>query len=72
MPLQFRALGIPHIKAKVKEPYFEEYGEAISRFIKEDGIKGIVTGDISFIDSFNGNWIDDVCKGLSVDVIKPL
>jgi len=72
MSLQSEALGIPHVKTKVKEPYFEEYREAISRFIKEDGIKGIVTGDISFVDSFHGNWIDDVCRGLSVEVIKPL
>ena len=72
MPLQSKALGIPHVEAKVKEPYFEKYREAISRFIKEDGIEGIVTGDISFIDSFHGNWIDDVCRGLSVKVIKPL
>jgi diphthine-ammonia ligase len=72
MPLQSKALGIPQVKAKVKEPYFEEYREAISRFIKEDGIKGIVTGDISFIDNFHGNWIDDFCKGLDVEVIKPL
>jgi diphthine-ammonia ligase len=72
MSLQSKALEIPHVKAKVKEPYFKEYREAISRFIKEDDIKGIVTGDISFIDSYHGNWIDDVCKGLSVEVIKPL
>ncbi|MBE0513231.1 diphthine--ammonia ligase, partial [Candidatus Bathyarchaeota archaeon] len=72
MSLQSKALGIPHVKAKVKEPYFEEYREAISRFIEEDGIKGIVTGDISFIDSYHTWHIDDVCKGLSVDVIKPL
>lgn len=72
MSLQSKALGIPHVKAKVREPYFQEYRKAISRFIKENGIKGIVTGDISFIDSFHGNWIDDVCKGLSAKVIKPL
>jgi diphthine-ammonia ligase len=31
-----------------------------------------VTGDISFVDSFHGNWIDDVCKGLNIKVIMPL
>ena len=70
--LQSKALGIKHVEARVKEPYFEQYRETISRLIKEDGIEGIVTGDISFVDSFHGNWIDDVCKGLSVEVIKPL
>jgi len=72
MPLQSKALGIPHVKAKVKKPYFQEYRKTISRLIKEDGIKGIVTGDISFVDSFHGWQIDDVCKGLGVNVIKPL
>jgi diphthine-ammonia ligase len=70
--LQSKALRLPHIKVKVKEPYFQEYRKAISRFIKENGIEGIVTGDISVVDSFHGNWIDDVCKGLRVKVIKPL
>ena len=70
--LQSKALRLPHIKVKVKEPYFQEYRKAISRFIKENEIEGIVTGDISVVDSFHGNWIDDVCKGLSVKVIKPL
>jgi diphthine-ammonia ligase len=70
--LQTKALGIEHVEARVKEPYFGQYRETISRLIKENGIEGIVTGDISFVDSYHGNWIDDVCKGLSIDVIKPL
>jgi diphthine-ammonia ligase len=70
--LQSEASGIRHVTTKVKEPYFEGYREAISRFIKEDGIEGIVTGDISFIDSYHGDWIGDVCKGLDVEVIRPL
>lgn len=70
--LQSKALGIKHVEARVKEPYFQQYRETISRLIKENGIEGIVTGDISFVDSFHGNWIDDVCKGLNIEVIKPL
>jgi diphthine-ammonia ligase len=72
IPLQSKALGIRYVTTKVKEPYFEQYREAISRFMKKDRIEGIVTGDISFVDAFHGNWIDDVCKGLSINVIKPL
>jgi len=72
MRLQSKALGIPHVKVKVKEPYFKQYREAISRFIKKEGIEGIETGDISFIDRFHGNWIENVCKGLNVEVVKPL
>jgi len=70
--LQSKAIGIRHVEARVKEPYFEQYREKISRLIKENGIEGIVTGDISFVDSYHGNWIDDVCNGLNVEVIKPL
>jgi uncharacterized protein (TIGR00290 family) len=70
--LQSKALRIRHIEARVKEPYFEQYKETISRLIKENGIEGIVTGDISFVDSYHGNWVDDVCKGLNIEVIKPL
>jgi uncharacterized protein (TIGR00290 family) len=72
IPLQSKALGLRHVEAKVKEPYFEQYRETISRLKEKDGIEGIVTGDISFIDTFHGNWMDDVCKGLGVKVIKPL
>lgn len=70
--LQSKALGIKHTEARVKEPYFEQYREAMARLKKENGIEGIVTGDISFVDSFHGNWINDVCKGLNIEVIKPL
>ena len=70
--LQSKALGIRHVEARVKDPYFERYRETISRLIKESGIGGIVTDDISFVDNYHGNWIDDVCKGLNIEVIKPL
>ena len=70
--LQSKALGIKQIEAKVKEPYFEQYIETLSRLIKENGIEGIVTGDIYFVDSSHRNWMDDVCKELSIEIIKPL
>jgi diphthine-ammonia ligase len=72
--LQSKVLGINHIEARVKDgqPYFEQYVEAVSRLIKEDGIEGIVTGDIVFLDISRRNWIDDVCKELGIKVIKPL
>jgi hypothetical protein len=41
MPLQSEAIGIRHVMTKVKEPYFEEYGEAISLLIKKDQSKGL-------------------------------
>lgn len=70
--LQSEALQIPLYKVKVGEPYFEEYRKTISQLKKDYVIEGVVTGDISYVDSFHGNWIDDVCKGIGVEVIKPL
>jgi diphthine-ammonia ligase len=72
--LQSKALGIKHIEARVKDgqPYFEQYIEAISHLIKEDGIEGIVTGDIVFLDISRRNWMDDICRELSIKIIKPL
>ena len=70
--LQSEAIQTPLYEARVKEPYFEEYRETIFQLKKVHGIEGIVTGDISYVDSFHGNWIDNVCKGTGVEVIKPL
>lgn len=72
MSLQSQVLEIPHFKVKIEEPYRESYREAISRLIKTKGIEGIVTGDISPINHTHRNWIEDVCTGLDLDIIKPL
>ena len=58
--------------AKSIPPYFKDYKQAILELKEDYGIEGIVTGDISRVDSFHGNWIDDVCKGTGIEVIKPL
>jgi uncharacterized protein (TIGR00290 family) len=70
--LQSKALGIKHVEARVKEPYFKQYVEAVSGLIKENGIEGIVTGDIYFVDNSHRNWMDDVCKEVGIKIIKPL
>jgi uncharacterized protein (TIGR00290 family) len=70
--LQSEALRIPFLWEKVQPPYLEAYRQAILELKKEYGIEGVVTGDISYVDSFHGNWIDDVCKDTDVEVIKPL
>ncbi len=56
----------------MKPPYFEAYRQTIFQLKKDYGVEGVVTGDISYVDSFHGNWIDDVCKDTGVKVIKPL
>ena len=70
--LQSKALQIPFFWAKVTQPYFESYRETIAELKEDFGITALVTGDISYVDRFHGNWVDDVCKGLGVEVIKPL
>lgn len=72
MSLQSKALGIPHLMVKVKEPYRKGYREAIFRLMKTEGIEGIVTGDISVINRTHGRWMEDVCEGLDIAVITPL
>jgi len=56
---------------KLTPPYKESYKESIIELRDEYGIEAIVTGDITE-DSFHGKWIDQVCKGTGVKVIKPL
>ncbi len=72
MELQSKALGIPLLKLKVKEPYEKSYREAISGLIKSEGIEGIVTGDIYVVDDLHGRWMDKVTEGLDISVIMPL
>jgi uncharacterized protein (TIGR00290 family) len=71
MELQAKALGIPLLKLRVKEPYEQSYREAISKLV-EMGIEGIVTGDIYVVDDVHGRWMDKVTKGLDISVIMPL
>ena len=69
--LKAEALQKPSYEAHVKEPYFEEYRKTMLKLKQEYGIEAVVTGDISYVDSFHGNWIDDVCKGTRALPIKP-
>jgi diphthine-ammonia ligase len=71
MELQAKALGIPLLKLKVKEPYEKSYNEAISKLV-DVGIEGIVTGDIYVVDDLHGRWMDKVTEGLGISVIMPL
>ncbi len=71
MHLQSKALGIPLLKVRVKEPYKESYREAISRLIEKEAVEGIVTGDLYVYDEAIGRWMDKVCEGLDISVIMP-
>jgi uncharacterized protein (TIGR00290 family) len=70
MSLQSQALGIRHLTFKVREPHMEGYREIVAKLAREEGIEGLVTGDI-WIDDHR-RWMEDVCKGLPVAPIMPL
>ncbi|MGB9694063.1 MAG: diphthine--ammonia ligase [Fervidobacterium sp.] len=70
--LQSEAMKTPHTKVKVKQPYFEGYRKAVSNLREKYKIEGIVTGDISITDSYHGDWMQNVCEGLTVELIRPL
>lgn len=72
MGLQAEALGVPHVKAEIGEPYLQSYRSALRGLAKDLGIRGVVTGDIAVVDSFHGNWIDEVCQGTGLEALRPL
>jgi len=70
--LQSKALGIQNFMVKIKESYKKEYVKAISHLMETNRIEGILTGDISFVNSFHGNWIEEICKESGVHLVRPL
>lgn len=70
--LQAEAIQKPSLEIHVKEPYFDEYHKAIIKLKQDYGIEAVVTGDITIVDSFHGNWVTNVCKGTGVEVINPI
>ena len=69
MELQSKALGTPQLKVKVKDSY-QDILAAITRLNKEEGVEGIVTGDIDSV-THKHMW-DNVCKRLDMELIMPL
>lgn len=68
--VQAQLIQIPIIQAKIdKDNYEEKYRQAASK-VKEEGIQGIVYGDIALQDS--RDWNEGVCKKLGVQPIFPL
>jgi diphthine-ammonia ligase len=72
MALQSKSIGIPLLKREVKDPFEKTYREAISGLIDNEGIEGIVTGDIYVVDELHGRWMDKVTEGLDISLIMPL
>lgn len=68
--LQARLAQFPIVQPPInKDNYEEKYIKAAAK-LKEDGIEGIVYGDIALQDS--RNWNEKVCEKLKVSPIFPL
>jgi diphthine-ammonia ligase len=73
MELQSKALGIPHLKVKVEGDRFNAIIGALARLKKEEGIEGIVTGDIvgAGCAQIHQTYYDAMCKQLGMTLIMP-
>lgn len=72
MELQSKTLGIPHLKIKIKKAY-EDILTALTRLNKEEGIEGIVTGDIvgAGCAQIHQTYYDVMCEQLGMTLIMP-
>jgi diphthine-ammonia ligase len=72
MELQSKALGIPQLKVKVKKD--KDVLATLKRLNKEEGIEGIVTGDIANTGcvQIHQTYYEEVCKQVGMSLIMPI
>ena len=72
MEVQSKALGIPLLKVKIKKAY-EDILATLTRLNKEEGIEGIVTGDIvgAGCAQIHQTYYDAMCEQLGMTLIMP-
>ena len=72
MEVQSKALGIPLLKVKIKKAY-EDILATLTRLNKEEGIEGIVTGDIvgAGCAQIHQTYYDAMCEQLGMALIMP-
>jgi len=72
MGLQSKTLGIPHLKVKIKKTY-EDILATLARLNKEEGIEGIVVGDIvgAGCAQIHQTYYDAMCEQLGMTLIMP-
>jgi uncharacterized protein (TIGR00290 family) len=68
--MQMQATGIPSIQKEVTRQSYTPEFKKIIRKLKQQGIKGIVFGDIYLQE--HKDWIDRICKELKITAILPL
>jgi len=70
MSLQSKALNIPQITVRIREPYLHGYRNSVSELARRDEVQGLVTGDVHT--DIHKQWMEDVCDGLGIELIMPL
>ena len=71
MARQAEAMGLEHHVIQIGQPYRESYRAAIAELRGPQGIGALVTGDIAEVGGMP-NWIEECCRGLGVEVLRPL
>jgi diphthine-ammonia ligase len=70
--LQAHALGLPHSRLEVAEPFDLGYEAAISELKERHGIGTLVTGDIAEVAGHDPDWMVKRAKQCGIDLIRPL
>jgi diphthine-ammonia ligase len=70
--LQAHALGRPHYRVGVGEPFERGYESAIHSLKEQHGIDTLATGDIAEVAGHDPNWLVERAARCNVEVIRPL
>ena len=72
MEVQSKALGVPLLKVRIKKAY-EDILATLTRLNKEEGIEGIVTGDIvgAGCAQIHQTYYDAMCEQLGMKLMMP-
>jgi diphthine-ammonia ligase len=72
MEVQSKTLGVPLLKVKIKKAY-EDILATLTRLNKEEGIEGIVTGDIvgAGCAQIHQTYYDAMCEQLGMKLMMP-
>jgi diphthine-ammonia ligase len=73
MEVQSKALGIPHLEVKLKKVDADVLA-TLTRLNKEEGIEGVVTGDIVGAGDAqeHQNYLEPMCEQLGMTLISPI
>ena len=72
MDAQSDSIGLPIIKQKTSQSLYEQnFKKALTR-LKNEGVEGLVTGDVFDVALHEKGWIDRICSEVGLIPIKPL